>query len=408
MSQRPQQHQPLIDDASRSVFPIFEINDTYQKVVEYLNPKELHNFTLSYGTSLRDRPLLTYSVVMKNALLNGNKYTKIRIERIYAQVLANTILIPKPTRLLRLLAENHCECCSTRKVNLISDYGLVLCLACKKELTSRVDMKPAKLLKSMIEMNDIIQHPDVNLVLHHFMKEQPYTGSVSRRLAVYYALNESFFDENNDRVGPITTISQLNEMTNLPDYQSVEQYIEANKPNQSQARQEFIHAMSLHRERCHKLNEKKTKEQIMKVKKYRFNKYMNTKQAIALLLERIPDNLRHKLEYSVHFSFSCPPELTRHPQMVPLNPFEYLLLADTTEGHTDGVHAILTEGPPDGYVHVRIRHRLVERVIKPLLDCPTKYNDETKWRHRANLHHLAQVICKHYKSPGENEYPSTW
>jgi len=190
-------------------------------------------------------------------------------------------------------------------------------------------MKPAKLLKSKIEMNDIIQHQDVNLLLHHFVKEQPYTGYVSRRLQVYYVLNEPFFDKNNNRVGPIITNSQLSEMLNLSSYQAVEKYIETNKPNQSQARRMFIQAMTLHREKCFEVIEKREKEQVSKVKMHRFKKYINTTQAIALLLERIPDHLKYKLDYNVRPSFPCPPEVT-YGQLVALRRYpiaHYMLLS---------------------------------------------------------------------------------
>lgn len=39
MSQRSQR-QPPRDDTSRSVFLVFETNDIYQNVVEYLNPED--------------------------------------------------------------------------------------------------------------------------------------------------------------------------------------------------------------------------------------------------------------------------------------------------------------------------------------------------------------------------------
>ena len=120
MSQQHTQHQqPPMDNALRSAFSIFATDDIYQEIVEYLNPKDLYNFTLSY-TSLRDTPLLTTSIVIKNTLLNGNKHIKTRIERVYAQILSNTIFIPTPIRLLSLLTMEHCECCNIRPVNLLS------------------------------------------------------------------------------------------------------------------------------------------------------------------------------------------------------------------------------------------------------------------------------------------------
>jgi len=403
MSQRSQR-QPPRDDTSRSVFLVFETNDIYQNVVEYLNPEDLRNFTLSY-TSMRDSPLLTTSIVIKNTLLNGNKHTKTRIERIYAQILSNTIFIPTPIRLLSLLTMKHCEFCHTRLVNFISDYGLALCLPCKKEHTTCIETKPAKLLKTKIEMNDIIQHQDVNLFPHHFIYKEPYYNRrFAKPLPVYYVLNKPFYDKNNDRVGPIITNIELNEMLHLQSYQAVEKYIETNKPEQSQARCMFIQAMTIHREKCFEVIENKEKEHISKVKMYRFKKYLNTTQAIAFLLERIPDHLKYKLDYNVRPSFPCPPEVT-YGQLVALRRRDdhYLLLTSV-----DDVRKILSDGPPNAQVRIHIIDRVVARIIKPLLDSPTKFNDETKRKHRNNLHHLAQTICRYYGAREDSDFPATW
>jgi hypothetical protein len=401
MSQHSQ-HQPHMDDASHYVFPIFKLYDMYQKVVEFLNPKELHNLTLSCKAS---RDNLTTPIVIKNALLNGNKHAKTSIERVYAQVLANTILVPTAIRLLSLLTMKYCECCNIKAINFVSDYGLALCLSCKKEHTSRIEMKPAKLLRSELEMNDIIQHKDVNLILHHFVKEQPNLGYYSRRIPVYYVLDRPFFDENNKRVGPTITKSHLNEMLNLSCYHAVEKYIKNNKTTQTRARRKFIHAMTLNRESCYTISQIKENNKIVKAKRYRYNKYINTRQAIAFLLERIPENIRYKLDYRVHLSFPGPPALTR-PQLVPLHRsnHHYLLLACDE----DNVRAILAEGPPDGKVYINIVDRVVDRIVKPLLCCPTKFNDETKTRHEENLHQLAQTICRYYGARGDNDFPATW
>jgi len=69
----------------------------------------------------------------------------------------------------------------------------------------------------------------------------------------------------------------------------------------------------------------------------------------------------------------------------------YMLLSSE-----DDVRNILSDGPPDAKVCIHILDRVSARLIKPLLDCPTKYNNGCKARHRANLHHLAQTICEYY------------
>lgn len=399
MSQQHTKRQP--HNNTSSIFLLFEDENMYQNVVEYLNPTELYTFTLSYA-SVCDGPILTTYTVVKNALFNGNKHIKTRMERIYAQVIANTIFIPKPIRLLSLLTMKYCECCNMQPINFVTDYGLALCLPCKKENTSRIEMKATKLLRSKIEINDIIQNQKVNLVPHHCVKEQPNLGYYSRRLLVYYVLNEPFFDENNNRVGPIITHKQLSEMLNLPSYEAVEKYIEDNSPDQSQARCMFIQAMTLLREKVFDINEKKALERSVNVKRFRFKRFLNTTQAIALLLKRIPEHLRFKLDYRIQFSFYRQNDEARRAKMDGLR-----VLANAAESPAAAVQAVLNHGPPDGVVSIWIRCNRTAGIIKPLLSCPTKYNDETKKSHRANLLELARMICKHFKAPYDSEFPAT-
>lgn len=191
-------------------------------------------------------------------------------------------------------------------------------------------------------------------------------------------------------------------MLNLPSYEAVEKYIEDNSPDQSQARCMFIQAMTLLREKVFDINEKKALERSVNVKRFRFKRFLNTTQAIALLLKRIPEHLRFKLDYRIQFSFYRQNDEARRAKMDGLR-----VLANAAESPAAAVQAVLNHGPPDGVVSIWIRCNRTAGIIKPLLSCPTKYNDETKKSHRANLLELARMICKHFKAPYESEFPAT-
>ena len=381
---------------------LLEVSDAFQQIVGYLKPREFYNLTLS-SKAIHRSSKLTLSLVIQVCLLCGNKHTKVSLERIYSKVLSNAIHVPSARRLLFLLASNTCECCGVKKVNFVSDYGILLCLSCKKAHTTQIDIKSPKLLKSNVEINDLMAHPGVYSMVHHFVREAPYNYE-SNRLPVCYMLSEPCFDMKQRNIGPVMTTLHLNEMLQLPSYIAVESYVEYHKPNQINDRLEFINAMMLHREKCLILQQQKENLRILSVKRYRLNKFKNTHEAIALLRRNIPDGLKFALNYRTCTSFFVRDGVSRYSGPQVMHPY-YSIIGSV---QIDNVRVMLNEGPPNGKVFIRIMNGNVRRIVQPLIKRPTNFNDGTNVRHQERLLCLAREICMYFGAATDAEYPATW
>ena len=389
-----------------SLYSILPVDDVYHTIIDFLSPKELYNLTLSSGQSCK----LKLSLVIRVCLLRGNKNTKVSLERIYSNVLSNSIHVPSAGRLLFLLTSNTCECCNTKQVNLVSCHGLLLCLSCKQRQTAQIEMKSPKLLKSNIQINDIMAHPDVNTMVHHFIREAPYNWEANR-LPVYYMLTKPCFDMKQCNIGPIITKQHLDDMLQLTSYTEVESYIESRKPNQADSRLEFISAMTLHREECFDLQQQKGNLRTLSVRKYRVKKFQNVQTAIALIRRYIPDNLKYALNYHICTSFpvSVASGATYICRYIPRSPrvmYPYYAILGSVQ--VNDVRVMLDEGPSNGKVFIRMRCGQVRRITQPLVNRPTNFNDGTNNKHQHRLLCMAREICMYFGALMDDEYPATW
>ena len=379
---------------------LLKVGDVFQQIVGYLKPREFYNLTLS-SKAIHHSSRLTLSLVIQVCLLCGNKHTKVSLERIYSKVLSRAIHVPSARRLLFLLASNTCECCGVKRVNLVSDYGILLCLSCKQARTTQVDVKSPKLLKSNVEINDLMAHPDIYSMVHHFTREAPYNYE-SNRLPVCYMLTNPCFDMKQCNIGPVMTSLHLNEMLQLPSYSAVESYIKSHKPNQTNDRLEFINAMTMHREECFILQQQKENLRILSVKRYRLNKFKNTYEALDLLLGNIPDCLKFVLNYRTRASFFVRHGRFSGPQVM----HPYYSLHGSVQ--VDNVRVMLDEGPPNGKVFIHVMNANIRRIIQPLSKRPTNFNDGTNAKHQERLLCLAREICMYFGAATDTEYPATW
>ena len=357
---------------------ILQISDVFKTVVDYITPKDLLNLTRSCK-ALYNNPLLTLSTVINVSLMNGNKNTKVAIERIYHQILSKRIHVPTERRLLYLVTTERCEFCHINKVNLISPYGLAFCIQCKRRHTKEIVLKPEKMLNLPIEINDIIELPSVFSILHHFKNDFPF-----QRVPVFYVLEKPCYDHNKNRIGSIITRKHLNEMLELQDLNKVENYIKKHHPNQSKPRSDFILAMKQIREQSFAKNQQREANLILSRKMFRIKKYNNIVDALSFLRGMIP------VRYHWRLAFVC---LSRR------------CLNGT---HNLSVHERILQGPRDANIIVHVIDPEVRNIVKPLLGAPSRFNDETNTKHQAKLHDLACLLCKLFGARGEDEYPATW
>ena len=101
--------------------------DAFSLVMEFLSPRELFN-TAFTCKGLRSK--ITTRVVVRSALIHGG-YAKQIIEELHVLMSKESLFVPSPCRLLRLVNGKRCEFCSKNRVNHVHPgLGVFACWDC--------------------------------------------------------------------------------------------------------------------------------------------------------------------------------------------------------------------------------------------------------------------------------------
>lgn len=116
--------QPLL---KRAKTPVDLNEDALSLVMEFLAPKELYKMA---NTCKALRAAVSTRIVVRSAIMHGGN-AKRTLSELYDLLKKDSIHMPSPLRLLRLVNGKQCEVCVTRKVNHANQgYGIFLCASC--------------------------------------------------------------------------------------------------------------------------------------------------------------------------------------------------------------------------------------------------------------------------------------
>lgn len=351
---------------------VMGIGGVYQGVVDYLTPIDLYNLT-NTCKDMHSNSNLNVKTIVKVALLNGNKHTKTTIEHIYHQLLPKAIFTPSVHRLLLLTVIRSCELCGNNKIQYVTNFGLAFCNDCRKLKTTSCHMKPPKRLQTKVEINDLLQHPNVLSIVHHFERESCH--QFSPKQPVSFVLKKPAFSGKHERIGPIITDKDLNAMLKLSNYKLVENYISVHQPpSHSQNfndRNDFINAVNTYREVSYRAQTLRGTKNREAWKTYRMKKIQNALQALENLMEFIPPDLNN----------------------------------NTYFGHS--VDHFYRDYQRCSYrVCIYMNNPFVRNKLRPLLRAPSRYLTITQKNHEELLH-LARILCRHFSALRNPQYAAT-
>lgn len=346
---------------------IMQIGEVYQRVVDYLTPLELYNLTNTCHMMHANQNLDVMTVV-KVALFNGNTYTKTTIENIYHQLLSNAIFMPSIHRLLLLTVIKSCELCRNNKIHYVTNFGLAFCITCRQSKTISCYMKPPRKLLRSVEINDLLQHPSVLSITHHFERETSH--KFSPKHPVSYVLEKPAFDGNRNQIGPVITNRDLNFMLTLPNYKRVEDYISSQQPA-SLCRDDFINAVNMYREVSYIARVRRKMKNCDQWKTYRKKKLKNALQALVNLMEYIPPGITYYFRHRIN---------------------------ETYLGYKYASNEVCIQ-----MYNAFVRHKL-----RPLLRSPSRYLTTSPRNNEQKLLDLARIICRHFSARPNQYYAATW
>lgn len=348
-----------------TVLPIdvISIDGLYQKIVEHLSPLDLYHLTNSCAT-LFNTPLLSLDVIVKCALLNGDSSTKTTIENIYHQVIANSIHMPSPHRLLRLLCQKSCEICNRRNsIRYTGHYCISMCFNCTIERTLSCRTIPQRMLKSNVDINELLQDPRIltkiqKLSHETYHKRSPY-------VTTHYILDIPVVDRLGHPIGPIFTSIDLPRFLALANHQEVDTYIKNRTPQCLETRNAFIHAVAKYRPLYYKhMKDRQTKAQEAQ-RKAREKKLQNACFVLDCLIESMPLELQPLFTHTIDWQYAFR-KLT-HP--ISKSPYED--------------------------VCIYMRNPFLRKVLRPMFFAPTRY------KRKQNLKPLANAIRSHWGIGGD-------
>ena len=192
--------------------------DSLGFVMEFLGHRELLTFTSTCKT-LRDK--LTMSMVVKSAMVTGNRNIRGRFESFEHDLRKRAIYLPSPLRLLRFANAKQCEFCSTRASDVLYRSGLMSCYSCRATLSQESFPRGGPILAS-------------DRVLYwgkYDHQRYEYVAQLFEPICVY-----------GERVGPIATVelyqAMIDRMEELPN-ESISDIIDQVLPHDPALQEEY-------------------------------------------------------------------------------------------------------------------------------------------------------------------------
>mmetsp|Transcript_40037 Transcript_40037/g.96605 ORF Transcript_40037/g.96605 Transcript_40037/m.96605 type:complete len:490 (+) Transcript_40037:1330-2799(+) len=161
---------------------LFGCADIVAIIVSFLHVRELLPFVCA---SKQLRSLLTYEQVIRATLLHGGYYPQLSLSRIVSSVRLNTIWIPSPLRLLRVVLGKRCERCNVKVSNVRETFCVFFCENCT--------IQPTQLFQS--------QMPYINAPRVEYWCRKGYYGS--------YLISSPLKDRCGNRIGPLVTAADM-------------------------------------------------------------------------------------------------------------------------------------------------------------------------------------------------------
>jgi hypothetical protein len=230
---------------------------------------------------------------------------------------------------------------------------------------------------SGVAPNDILEHPGVCAIIHHLVQETPYKNSPQH--PAFYILKRPVYDEGGNRIGPVITEREFNEMLLLPNYlvanRHITRRINGAYPTDEDERQreQFITAV------CHFRKEALQRKRLQwrhyrdRVIQFRLNKLRHARMALEQIKVMLPPWLQREMIYEEDEQYPY----YEPPSYMPITPFV------------------------KGYC-ILIHNRRFWRILRPVLKAPSAC-----LRSYAKRLFYAKQICQEYHAVPDPHYEAT-
>lgn len=186
--------------------------DALSLVMEFLSPKQLYNMAFTCRTL---RNLVTTKMVLQSALIAGG-HAETTVMELHKLLSNQSMHVPSPLRLLRLVNGKRCEFCNQNNVKFARpSLGIFACWDCTTQSLTRVFNKTWKRYSlEKQKYDEVLDHPRIA------------TNDCGSKI---YMLSRRLTLQNGERVGPLAIFGDIDKMvSSRPKNMTVDEYIQKN------------------------------------------------------------------------------------------------------------------------------------------------------------------------------------
>lgn len=286
--------------------------EALEYVVEFVTPRELYSVMFC---SKITKDAMSTSVIVKNALCNGNSYAKKSIENLLELMSQGSIYPPTNQRLVRMINVKRCEFCNVHRVNHIRvHFGVSICQRCLtlNSMTTLQITKPPQHRYRNIELNDVLRHKRVASCFHGWhVKSAPraWLGPTRNGRTKYphgerfYVWNHLTRDATGNAIGPIVTVKDVHQMVSFNRPDDIDSYINdvlKAPPLCDELYIDFSDAARQYRKIAFEATNRRRLERTAKTKSFRKRKLNKVQALITKLTEELPEEMHHLLRYDTN------------------------------------------------------------------------------------------------------------